>query len=172
MPEKSFVDRGPAGQLQFKWRKNAKQWNEKWQQELIKKGLVKQSECPIQLQSAAGEPINTARGTVAWNKYRNKWVMIFGQIFGKPSLLGEIWLAESDSLTGPWRNAIKIMTHDKYSFYNVAHHPELDSADGRIIYLEGTYTMTFSGNENPTPRYDYNQILYKIDLADPRLKLK
>jgi hypothetical protein len=32
--------------------------------------------------------------------------------------------------------------------------------------------MTFSGNENPTPRYDYNQILYKIDLADPRLKLK
>ena len=42
---------------------------------------------------------------------------------------------------------------------------------GKTIFFEGTYTHTFSGNPDPTPRYDYNQILYRVDLADPRLKL-
>ena len=29
----------------------------------------------------------------------------------------------------------------------------------------------FSGNDEATPRYEYNQIMYKLDLADPRLIL-
>jgi hypothetical protein len=48
-------------------------------------------------------------------------------------------------------------------------HPFFDQEGGRIIYFEGTYASTFSGNTNPTPRYDYNQIMYRLDLADPRL---
>jgi hypothetical protein len=28
----------------------------------------------------------------------------------------------------------------------------------------------FSGNKNPTPRYDYNQIMYRLELGDERLK--
>ena len=39
-----------------------------------------------------------------------------------------------------------------------------------MIYFEGTYTMAFSGNRNPTPHYDYNLMLYRFDLSDPRLK--
>ena len=39
------------------------------------------------------------------------------------------------------------------------------------LYFEGTYTHTFSGNEHRTPRYDYNQIMYRLDLDDPRLVL-
>ena len=46
-----------------------------------------------------------------------------------------------------------------------------DQDGGRLIYFEGTYTHTFSGNDNATPRYDYNQIMYRLDLADPRLNL-
>ena len=42
---------------------------------------------------------------------------------------------------------------------------------GRVIYFEGTYVNTFSGNPEKTPRYDYNQIMYKLDLADERLAL-
>ena len=42
-------------------------------------------------------------------------------------------------------------------------------AGGRIIYFEGTYTNTFSGNPQPTPRYEYNQMMYRLDLADERL---
>lgn len=40
---------------------------------------------------------------------------------------------------------------------------------GRCIYFEGTYSHTFSGNPVATPRYDYNQVMYRLDLADPRL---
>ena len=42
---------------------------------------------------------------------------------------------------------------------------------GRTIFLEGTYTNMFSGNPEQTPRYNYNQIMYKLDLASPRLEL-
>jgi hypothetical protein len=36
--------------------------------------------------------------------------------------------------------------------------------------LEDTYSHTFSGRESRTPLYDYNQILYRLDLTDPRLR--
>jgi hypothetical protein len=62
------------------------------------------------------------------------------------------------------------VTHEQYSFYNPAQHPFFDQEGGRLIYFEGTYAETFSGNPCPTPRYDYNQVMYRLDLADPRLK--
>lgn len=40
-----------------------------------------------------------------------------------------------------------------------------------MIYLEGSYVNTFSGNRHPTPYCEYNQIMYRLDLSDPRLKL-
>jgi hypothetical protein len=86
-------------------------------------------------------------------------------------MLGEAWFAEADSVTGPWVYARKIVTHDDYSFYNVRHHPFFDQDGGRRVYFEGTYTATFSGTKVPTPRYDYNQVLYRLDLDDPRLVL-
>src|SRR5262249_10300175 len=54
--------------------------------------------------------------------------------------------------------------------YNPKQHPYFDQEGGRFIYFEGTYSHTFSGNEHPTPRYDYNQIMYRLDLADERLR--
>lgn len=170
--EKPVLDRDSKGRLQFGWHRHVPYWDQKLQADLIKKGLIKLEECPIQLQSSDGKQLTTARGIVAWNRFRQKWIMIFGQLYGESSILGEIWYAEADHPTGPWRQATKIITHTKYSFYNVAHHPELDSEDGQQIFIEGTYTATFSGNENPTPRYDYNQILYKLDLGDTRLYQK
>ena len=65
----------------------------------------------------------------------------------------------------------KIVTHDRYSFYNPAQHPEFAKEGGAIIFLEGTYSNFFAGNNDQTPRYDYNQIMYKLDLRDPRLVL-
>ena len=86
------------------------------------------------------------------------------------SMLGEIWYAESKNPDGPWINAKKIVTHNKMDFYNPTQHPFFDEAGGKIIYFEGTYTNTFSGNPCQTPRYEYNQIMYKLDLSDERLK--
>ncbi|MDB5391072.1 MAG: hypothetical protein JWM11_6718, partial [Planctomycetaceae bacterium] len=72
---------------------------------------------------------------------------------------------------GPWEYAVKIVTHDKYSFYNPKQHPYFDQKGGQLIYFEGTYTQMFSGNPVATPRYEYNQMQYRLDLGDSRLAL-
>lgn len=96
--------------------------------------------------------------------------MIAGQIGGKSSYLGEVWYAEAAHPTGPFTNAVKIVTHDRQTFYNVCHHSFLDRDGGRTIHFEGTYTNEFSGNPVKTARYDYNQILYRLDLDSEALK--
>jgi hypothetical protein len=120
----------------------------------------------------SGREIIPHNGTVYFNAWRQRWIGIFGQLYGEPSAVGEIWYAEADTPVGPWTYARKVMTHHKYSFYNPKHHLLFDQDGGRTIYLEGTYTWTFSGTEEgATPRYDYNQIMYRLNLADPRLVL-
>lgn len=120
----------------------------------------------------SGREIIPHNGTVHYNAWRQRWIGIFGQLYGDSSALGEIWYAEADTPVGPWGYARKIMTHNKYSFYNPKHHPLFDQDGGRTIYLEGTYTWTFSGSEErATPRYDYNQIMYRLDLGDSRMVL-
>ena len=65
--------------------------------------------------------------------------------------------------------ATHAMKNDNNDFYNPMQHAEFMQDGGRIVYFEGTFVTTFSGNPVPTPRYDYNQILYRIDVSDPRL---
>ncbi len=107
------------------------------------------------------------RGSIAWNAYRDKWVTIFTEQGGEASYLGEIWYAESDSPNGPWQDAIHVVTHDGYSFYNPLIHPGWTPGGSPILLFEGTYTKTFSRSATATPRYDYNQILYRLDLDQP-----
>jgi len=52
----------------------------------------------------------------------------------------------------------------------VSHHAFLDRDGGRAIHFEGTYTNDFSGNAEKTPRYNYNQILYRLDLGAEALR--
>lgn len=40
-----------------------------------------------------------------------------------------------------------------------------------MMYFEGTYTSWLSTTDKPSPRYDYNQDMYKVDLGDPRMFL-
>ena len=96
--------------------------------------------------------------------------MVAGQFGGKSSLLGEVWYAEAERPTGPFKIAVKVVTHEKQSFYNVCHHHFLDRDSGRFIHFEGTYTSDFSGNPNKTPRYEYNQIFYRLDLDSADLR--
>jgi len=120
----------------------------------------------------SGKAVIPHNGSVHFNAYRKRWIGIFVQQFGEPSNLGEVWYAEADTPVGPWAYARKIVTHNKYSFYNPMHHPYFDQDGGRVIFFEGTYSHSFSGSaENATPRYDYNQIMYRLNLDDPRLML-
>ncbi len=160
-----------SGRPRYGWKANTAPVRPQDLRRLIRDGLLKQEDSPHALRDVdSGKSVLGHRGTVAWNAYRKRWVMIAGETHGT-SMLGEIWYAEADRPEGPWVYARKIVTHDRYSFYNPKHHPFFDQDGGRLLYFEGTYTTTFSGNPVKTPRYDYNQILYRLDLNDPRLNL-
>lgn len=130
---------------------------------------------PIQpqetLKSASdGKPVTPHSGSIAWNGFRKRWVTVFMEKFGKPSAFGELWYAEAAEPTGPWGAAVKVVTHENYTFYNPRLHPEFTPGDSPILIFEGSYTREFADKPHPTPKYDYNQILYRLDLNDPALK--
>lgn len=121
------------------------------------------------ISASDGKPVRPHTGSVAWNEHRQRWVTVFMERFGKPSAFGELWYAESPSPTGPWGRAVKVLSHENYTFYNPRLHPEMTPSDSAILLFEGTYTKQFADDPEPTPRYDYNQILYRLDLDDPVL---
>ena len=152
------------------WKREANPFDAVAERTLIKAGKLKPDEARFQpVDVDTGKPLEMHYGSVCWNGFRKRWVMIAPARGGGPSFLGEVYYAEAPELTGPWLRAKKIVTHDQYTFYNPVQHPFFDQAGGRVIYFEGTYAETFSGNPVATPRYDYNQIMYRLDLADPRL---
>jgi hypothetical protein len=116
-----------------------------------------------------GKPVKPHSGSIAWNSFRKRWVTVFVEKFGKPSVFGELWYAEASAPTGPWGKAVKILSHDNYTFYNPRLHPEFTPTNSPLLIFEGTYTMQFADKPEPTPRYDYNQVLYRLDLDAPAL---
>ena len=157
-------DRDGDGRLRWSWKPaTAAVDGQRWA-ELVARGLATADQGAWNLADAAtGERVLPHGGTLAWNEHRQKWISIFLQSWGT-SMVGEVWYAECDDPWGAWSPATKVVSHDQYSFYNVRHHPFFDQDGGRAIYFEGTYTATFSGNPSPTPRYDYNQVMYRLDL--------
>jgi hypothetical protein len=174
--DKVELDRDSAGKLVWGWKKDTPPLSPKEQQNLVAAGKMSREDSPFRLQDAeSGKPFLLHGGSCAWNAYRTKYVMIASEVLGA-TVLGEIWYAEADRPEGPWVRARKIITHankpgDAHDFYNPTQHPFFDRDGGRVIYLEGTYVNTFSGNPHPTPYYEYNQIMYRLDLSDPRLTM-
>lgn len=127
------------------------------------------------LDSPEGKKIKLHSGSIAWNPYREKWVTVFVQIKGEATTLddvcalGDVWYAEANSPMGPWGTAVKVLDHRLYTYYNPRIHPEFSPQGSPILLFEGTYTQLFSAAPVATPRYDYNQILYRLDLDDPEL---
>jgi len=166
------LDRDGEGRLVWAWKADTAPVDYSKQQDLIRRGLIRPGEAWLHLRDVeTGEAVLTHSGSVFYNAYRKRWIMIAQQQWGSPSFIGEVWFAEADTILGPWVYARKVVTHDDYSFYNVTQHPFFDTEGGRRIYFEGTYTATFSGSPVKTPRYDYNQIMYALSLDDPRLVL-
>ena len=167
----SDVQRNPDGSLKFEWRGGQPKLDLKQVNKLIAEKRIRAGESPVHLiDIETGKPVLTQQGSVYWNDHRQRWVMIISQSFGS-SMLGEIWFAEASRPEGPWVYARKIVTHDDYSFYNPKQHPYFAKDGGRTLFFEATYTSTFSGNKHPTPLYDYNQVMYRLELDDPRLNL-
>lgn len=169
----TLLDRDEDGNLVWGWKLNTPPLKPDQEKELIDLGLIKPDDPHyFQLKDVdTGEDIKITSSTVEWNEYRNKYVMIGQQTGGDTSVLGEIWYAEAPAPQGPWEKAKKIVTHNNYTFYNVAHDEFFDKDGGRTIFFEGTYTNTFT-DSIATPRYNYNQMMYKLDLTNPELGLE
>lgn len=106
-------------------------------------------------------PPNRQRvSSVAWNEFRKKFVLLMERT-------GEVWYAEGPRPEGPFGTAVRVVHHDHYNFYNVVRHPFFDK--GPVVYFEGTYTDAFSDAKAKTPRYNYNQVMYRLRLDDARL---
>ncbi len=123
---------------------------------------------PAELKDADGKAVVPHTGGIAFHPWRGRWVAIFAQKFGT-SAFGEIWYAEADSPLGPWGTAVKVLTHENYTFYNPRLHVEFSPKGSPMLLFEGTYTAEFAKSPPVTPRHNYNQILYRLDLDDPRL---
>jgi hypothetical protein len=165
------LERRPDGTLRYAWKKNTAPVTYQELRDLAGRGHLRPAENLFQLiDRDTGQPVLAHAGSVYWNAFRKRWIMITSQFFGS-SVLGEVWYSEADTPIGPWGYAVKIVTHEKYSFYNPKQHPMFDKEGGRVIFFEGTYSTMFSDAPFPTPRYDYNQIMYKLDLSDPRVVL-
>jgi hypothetical protein len=176
------LERNDKGKLVYAWKRDTPPLSPKQLRDLIDAGHIKPQESPLHLTDVEdGKPVLIHAGSVFWNDYRQKYVMIFTEIMGR-SMLGEVWYAESEKPEGPWHKARRVATHhmpasggaDKQAmtmdFYNPCQHPYFAQQGGRLIYFEGTYTNSFSGYPVPTPRYEYNQLMYRLDLSDERLK--
>jgi len=165
------LDRDGSGKLVWGWKRDTQAIDEKESEALIRAGKMKAEEAwfrPVDVET--GKPVMFGASSVHYNEYRKKYIAIGCQVGGSSSMLGEIWYSEAEKPEGPWRRARKIVTHDRYSFYNPVQDYFYSQDGGRVIYFEGTYTGTFSRDADFTPRYDYNQIMYRLDLSDPRLE--
>lgn len=163
----TVVDRDASGRVRYRWAAGADPLHGERLAALVRSGKLAADEAWMRLRDAAtGAPV-PARWleSVAWNAWRGRWIAFFAS---KP---GEVWYAEAESPTGPWVHARRVAEHGDMNFYNIAHHAFLDGEGGRVVHFEGTFTVTFSASRAPVPRYEYNQLFYRLDLSDSRLRL-
>jgi hypothetical protein len=169
------LDRAQNGHLRWGWRKNTSPVTHKQMDELVKAGFMQNEERWYSLYDIdSGKSIVPHEGSVYWNPFRKRWINILVQSFGE-TLIGEVWYLEADTPQGPWVYAKKIITHNwpgqTCSFYIGAQLPEFDRNGGRTIYLKGSFSSAFGDDKKDAPRHDYNIMVYKLELDDPRLFL-
>lgn len=164
--------RDANGQLVWAWKKAppvTQQDERRW----VNSGLMTISEAHYLPRDAdiADRIVQMHSGTVQWNAFRKRWVMIaIEHAWDKssPSFLGEVFYSEAESAQGPYVKTVKVATHPGQSFYNPCHHVFFDQENGQTIYFEGTYCNTFTTSP-ATPRYNYNQLMYRLNLGQERL---
>ena len=158
---------------EYRWQNTLPPTTQSQESKLIAAGKLPAAKARYQLVDAASDKgVTVHRSSIAWNDFRQRYVMIATQEGNSesPSYLGEVWYAEAAHPSGPWSKAVKVASHPRYSFYNQRVHTFFNDSDGRSIYFEGTYTRMFSKSPIATPRYDYNQLMYRLDLGDKRLE--
>ncbi len=157
----------------YRWQKEQPPTTQGEEFKMLLTGKMKAASARYHIKDiATGKPVRFHSTSIEWNAHRQRYVLIGLQSGDKtdPSPLGEVWYAEAKAPDGPWIKAIKVASHPRYSFYNPVHHAFFDAEGGRYIYFQGTYSLEFSGNPLAPARYDYNQLMYRLDLEDEVLQ--
>jgi hypothetical protein len=167
--QETQVDRDARGRIRYTWKAGADRLGGDRFEELVESGKLRPEEIwSYLLDMDTGTPLTRGLESVAWNEFRQRWIAFFAD------KTGEVWFTEADTPLGPWGYGRRVVTHGEYNFYNIAHHPFFNQDRGRLVYFEGTYTASFTRAAECgtlTPRYDYNQIMYRLALDDARLAL-
>lgn len=169
------LNRANDGKLDWTWQRGVQPVGPRQTYKLVHEGKIKPDESPYRLHDVnSGKLIKVASGSLAWNPYLKKWTFLFVQQRGK-SKLGEVWFATANAPQGPWTACQKVATHalkgQNMSFYNPMQHPQLMRDGGKYIYFEGTFANSFSGTSTPVPLYNYNNVMYRLNVDSPRLHL-
>jgi hypothetical protein len=162
--------RDASGALQWAWRRDVAPTRNRDEQRWLKAGLVQTNELRfLPFDTESGRAVLLHGGSVRWNAHRQRWIALAVESGGTTSALGEVWYAEARDPLGPWRKARKAATHERYSFYRSRAPRRAQPRRRPADPVRGHLLQTFSGNPTPTSRYDYNQMMYQLDLDDPRL---
>ena len=181
-PAAPKLARDTNGTPDWKWRKGVPPMTQKMEMMLVQQGALKASERSTVVYADSGAELQLAGGSVHWNGFRKKYIAIIGATPGpipdtelngaslpppKPSILGEIFYAESDELTSGWSNATLIITHSQseMSCYNPLQLPMYDDDTHGRIYITCTFVNSFSGVVHKQQKYDYNNMFFGLDLA-------
>ena len=169
------IDRDEKGKLRWGWKKNTSPITQTQMDQLVKAGAMKDEERWYSVKDVdSGKAVLYHQGSIYWNPYRKRWISIFSQNFGD-TLVGEIWYVEADTPQGPWSYGKKIITHNwpghTCSFYVPAQLAEFDKNGGQTIYLKGSFSAEFGDVKTAAARHNYNIMVYKLALDDPRLFL-
>src|SRR5207245_409304 len=101
--ENTSLDRAPDGHLIYGWKKDTAPLGYGDERQLINARKMKPEEALMQLRDVdTGASFRPHGGSTFWNPYRQRWIMLVSETFGKPSFLGELWFAEADTPVGPW----------------------------------------------------------------------
>ncbi len=169
------IDRAEDGTARYTWKTDTPALYAGDQAKLVQKKILKPEEVLFALQDAdtgkgGGGRSPPTEGRFTGTNTSSRWVMIVSEI-GGTSFLGEVWLGHGRLTTA----ALGLRPQGRHPRQLHVLQPQATSRcwtrRGKRIFFEAAYTHTFSDNKDATPRYDYNQVMYQLDLSIPELNL-
>lgn len=128
-------------------------------------------------------PSSWSVASVEWSEYVGMYVVL-----GNGGMHGGIYLAVGPRVTGPWSKGVLVASHNTSgtSCYNQVLLPHLFRDNGRYIQFACTFTAMWSDTDNEfsdsswstclfgmndgancantVPRYEYNNLVYEVDV--------
>lgn len=175
------LDRDSRGRLRYRWRGQTSPVGPHEQAMLVEAGHLEPEERWIVFRDVrTGRELIHQHHSLQWNPYRQRYAGLFTCRLASESRpastegiqgLNQTWYGEADTLLGPWAYLEKVVDVGDYAYYNPLYNPYFHEQGGRILFFEGTYTRFMDATAPMRPRDNYNQVVHRLDLDDPRVTM-